>query len=81
MKLEDARYQYVIMSDTKIGVEDITTGAIMEMAEYYLPSDILHISLSNDYRGAGLASLPALSAARMSALFRRKITAIYMEVF
>jgi len=81
MKLEDARYQYVIISDTKIGVEDITTGAIIEIAEYYLPSDILHISLSNDYRGAGLAGLPALSAARMSALFKKTIIAIYMEIF
>lgn len=81
MKLEDARYQYVIMSDTKIGVEDIVSGTTTEIAEYYLPSDILHISLSTNYCGAGLASLPALSAARMSALFQRKITAIYMEVF
>lgn len=81
MKLEDARYQYVIMSDTKIGVEDITTGVIIEIGEYYLPSDILHLGLSNGYRGAGLGSLPSLSVARMSALFKKSITAIYMEIF
>jgi len=81
MKLEEARYQYVIMSNNKMGIEDIAVGTITEIADYYLPSDILHISLSGQYRSVGLASLPAISAARMSALFQRTITAIYMEIF
>ena len=81
MKLEEALYQYVVLSDNKIGIEDIANGIVAEMSDYYLPSDILHISLSGQYRSTGIASLPAISAARMSALFQRTITAIYMEIF
>ena len=81
MKLEEARYQYVIISDTKIGVEDIAAGTVIQIGEYCLPSDILHLSLSAQYRSTGLINLPTLSAARMSALFKRTVIAIYMEIF
>lgn len=80
MKLDDIRYQYVLLPGNKIGVEDILTGSISELAEYTLPSDILHMNLIDTYGEVGLPSLPPISAARMSALFKQNIVAIYMEI-
>lgn len=80
MKLEDIRYQYVILPDNKLGLEDILSGSVIELAEYSLPSDILHLNLIGTYRSQGLLRLPPISAARMSALFQQTVVAIYMEI-
>lgn len=80
MKLEDYRFQFVVLQDHKIGIEDIVRGETTELAAYSLPSDILHISLLGEYRNGGFASIPRISADRMSKLFGKQIIAVYLEL-
>jgi hypothetical protein len=68
------------MSYTTLGVEDILTGEIKEMAEYYLPSDILHMRLVGDYKNLSVSEMPSISATLMSKLFNKPILSIYLEI-
>lgn len=80
MKLEDARYQYIILPDEKLGIQDALTDAITEVAHYSLPSDILHVSILDSYWATGPGNIPLLSAKKMSALFKKRIIAVYLEI-
>ena len=80
MKLDSARLQYIIISENLLGIEDILTGDVKVMAEYSIPSDIMHIAMLGDYRELGSEEIPPLSAERMSKLFGREIVAIYLEL-
>ena len=77
MKLEDARYQFILLPDSRIGVEDLLTGKQSEVGVYSLPADILHISLRSDY---SLSSMPSMSAEIMTKLIGKKIVAVYLEL-
>jgi hypothetical protein len=81
MKLDDIRFQYVIISDSLLGVEDVTSGDVKVMAEYSIPSDIMHMTMLGDFREIGREQIPPLSAERMSRLFGVEIVAIYLELY
>jgi len=77
MKLEDARFQFILMPDSRIGIEDLLSGDQSEIGSYYLPADILHIALRSNHT---LPSMPRMSAESMSRLLNKKIVAIYLEL-
>jgi len=80
MKLEDARYQYILLPDEKLGIQDVLTGSVTEVAYYSLPSDILHISIFQSFSVQQLFSMPTITAKKMSELFKKQIIAIYLEI-
>lgn len=80
MKLGAVRFQYVIISDCLLGIEDILSGSVKVMAEYSIPSDIMHLTMLGEFCELGREEIPPISAARMSRLFNRDIIAIYMEL-
>jgi len=80
VKLNDVRFQYVVISDSLLGVEDVMSGDVKVMAEYSIPSDIMHMTMLGDFRELGREEIPPLSAERMSRLFDREIVAIYLEI-
>lgn len=80
MKLDEIRFQYVLISDSLIGIEDLLSGSVRVMAEYSIPSDIMHMTMIGEFRELGKEEIPPLSAERMSRLFNREIVAIYLEL-